>query len=214
MGTRTLAWLGSAVLVGALEFGGVPIPGGPLLVALAATESDPIRTLLMVAAATLGALTADAFWFAVGRRRGDALVQAYCRVTLGSRECAATTVRFFRRLGPRALVIGKFVPGLSAFGAPFAGMSGLSWSRFLGWDFFGSFLWAATWTAAGRVLGRPLVTQLTAHASSAQVAIVVLAAVPTAAILLGRLWRKHRYGPSTPRDLQADAPAIPTTVDA
>lgn len=202
-----------ALLAALLEFGGVPIPGSIILAGIGAALTGAALPLAIVAA-TFGAVAADTFWFGVGRRRGTALVRTYCKVTLGSRGCTERTARFFRRLGARALVVAKFVPGLSAFAAPFAGLSGTSWRRFWLtswrrfwlWDVAGAFAWSATWLAAGHVLGREALVRFEASASMAQHWAVAGLAVVVVGFVAMKILRRRRLGPAAPELLSSPAP--------
>jgi rhodanese-related sulfurtransferase len=55
----------------------------------------------------------------------------------------------FERRGSWALVIAKFVPGLSAMTAPLAGVSRMPWRRFALFDGLGALLWSCTYIATG-----------------------------------------------------------------
>lgn len=186
-----------ALIAALLEFGGVPIPGAIIMAGIGAALTGASLPLAIVAA-TLGALVADTFWFGVGRRRGHALVRTYCKVTLGSRGCAERTERFFRRLGPRALLVAKFVPGLSAFAAPFAGLSGTPWVRFWLWDAAGALAWSATWLLAGHSVGNQALATWNTSVSTIQVWLAAALAFAALGFVTMKLVRRRRLGPADP----------------
>lgn len=141
-----------------VEFSGLPVAASIVLLGVgAATMGSSHRLPLLIVSAATGAAIADTIWFYVGRLRGRKLVRAYCAVTLSSHDCTARTERFFGRLGPRALIVAKFVPGLAALAAPFSGLVGTPARIFWTWDAIGSLLWSATFLSVGRALGRSAV---------------------------------------------------------
>lgn len=137
-----------------LESIGLPLPSAVVLLyvgALASSSSMSVPLLLLLGAA--GALLADTAWFVVGRRRGRSLVSLYCTITLGSHSCTTRTERFFRRFGLRTLLVSNFVPGLSTFAAPMAGLSGASFSRFFLYDGLGTLFFTGTLLLVGQGVG-------------------------------------------------------------
>lgn len=144
----------TALLAVAAEYSGFPVPAGPALLVLSALAASlGLWPSALALIAVPAALIPETVWFLIGRRRGMGLIRLYCKVTLGSRSCTERTSLFFSRLGPKALLIAKFVPGLSSFATPMAGLSGIPLSRFWLWNGLGTLLWSGAWVAAGRVIG-------------------------------------------------------------
>ena len=61
-----------------------------------------------------------------------------CSFSLAPDTCVRKTETSFQRLGWKALVIAKFVPGLALFAAPVAGTLRMGFARFLVFDSIGS----------------------------------------------------------------------------
>jgi membrane protein DedA with SNARE-associated domain len=131
---------------------GAPIPSAPILLAMGAligtgkyswTEA---LTLSIVAC-----LIADGAWYGLGRKRGSPVLKWLCRISLEPDSCVSSTRYWFKRLGGWALVIAKFVPGLSTVAPPMAGLSRMPWWKFLGADGLGGFLWAGAFLLLGHV---------------------------------------------------------------
>jgi membrane protein DedA with SNARE-associated domain len=133
-----------------LEQVGLPIPALPTLIvagALVTRGEMGIGPLLLVAIA--GSVTADLFWFLLGRRKGYRILELVCRVSLSPDSCVRQTETLFERRGLLSLLFAKFIPGYSTVAPPLAGALGTRLGAFLVWDALGSFLWAGT----GVVLG-------------------------------------------------------------
>jgi rhodanese-related sulfurtransferase len=85
---------------------------------------------------------ADAFWFYLGRYRGNQVLGLLCRISLEPDSCVRRTQNVFTKYGLRGVLIAKFLPGMSTIAPPLAGMYGIRVSRFLLVDGVGSFLYA------------------------------------------------------------------------
>ena len=84
------------------------------------------------------ALTSDLIWFRLGRVRGHSILNLLCRMSLEPDSCVSNTKSLFGRLGARALMIAKFVPGLGATAAPLAGLTRMNPWKFLAADAAGA----------------------------------------------------------------------------
>jgi len=132
------------------EQAGLPIPAAPMLLAAGALAGTRRMALpAVVAAALVAALICDTLWYILGRSRGGAVLRLICRISLEPDSCVRRTRLSFERRGAWALVIAKFVPGLSAISAPLAGTSHMPWQRFALFDLAGTLLWCCTYVAAG-----------------------------------------------------------------
>lgn len=139
------------------EQAGLPIPSAPVLLAAGALAGTRRMNLpVVVAMALVAATICDTLWYILGRERGNAVLRLICRIALEPDSCVRRTQESFERRGPWALVIAKFVPGLSAMTAPLAGMSGMPWQRFVLFDGVGSLLWSCSYIATGFVFSSEL----------------------------------------------------------
>jgi len=131
---------------------GVPIPSIPVLLAMGALIG--LGTYSFGAAmglAVIAAVAADSAWYILGRQRGASVLKLLCRISLEPDSCVNTTRFVFERLGGWALVIAKFVPGLSTVAPPMAGLWRMPWWKFLSADAAGGVLWAGAFMAIGYV---------------------------------------------------------------
>lgn len=129
---------------------GLPVPAAPLLLAAGAMAGEGLlRFLPVIGMSLLACLISDLIWFFIGRSRGSAVLAVLCRFSLSPDSCVRRTVDLFFRHGSRALVIAKFMPGLSLIAPPLAGISRISVLRFLIFDTFGSLLWTGSFAGLG-----------------------------------------------------------------
>src|SRR5437879_4789940 len=139
------------------EEAGLPLPSAPVLLAGGALPGTRRMVLPVVVGLPLRAATiCDTLWYILGRQRGGAVLRLICRISLEPDSCVRRTQLSFERRGAWALVIAKFVPGLSAMTAPLAGISRMPWRRFAFFDALGALLWSCTYIATGFVFSTRL----------------------------------------------------------
>jgi membrane protein DedA with SNARE-associated domain len=116
---------GSLVVFGVVlaEQLGLPLPALPLLVAAGVLiGTGHLGLFPAVGAAFVATLLADWLWYVAGQRRGRPILTLLCRIALEPDTCVRRTENVFRTHGPHALVLAKFVPGLSTIAPPLAGV--------------------------------------------------------------------------------------------
>ena len=154
---------------------GLPIPAVPVLIAAGALVGTGQMVLgVAVGTAVFASLLGDQLWYELGRRRGRRVLNWLCRVSIEPTSCIQRTEDFFTRHGMRALVIAKFVPGLSTIAPPLAGIVGLRMPPYLLYNGVGTILWVGS----GMGLGYAFSDQLE------QVISVVAYLGPTLAMIL------------------------------
>ena len=132
------------------EQAGLPIPSGPLLMAIGALAGMRQMNLgLAVTIAALAALLSDCMWYEIGRVKGVRVLQLLCKISLEPDSCVRKTQVSFARSGPRVLLVSKFIPALSAMTAPLAGIIRMGWRRFLLFDLLGAMIWVGAYTMIG-----------------------------------------------------------------
>ena len=159
-----------------IEQMGLPIPAAPvLLVAGSLSVTGRFDLPLGFALVVLACLLGDSFWFQLGRRRGHRVLGLLCRVSLEPDSCVRRTQNMFTRYGLRAVLVAKFVPGLSTLAPPLAGMSGVKTGRFLLADGLGSFLYALAFLLPGYLFANQIQEITNALSSIGQGAFYLLA---------------------------------------
>ena len=111
---------------------------------------------LVIGAIAAVALPVDLIWHELGRRRGARLLSGLCRLSLEPDVCVRRTQGLFQRHGVRAVLVSKFLPGLTTVMPPLAGIFGVSRLRFALYDLAGVFLWAGFWAGLGYVFSETI----------------------------------------------------------
>jgi len=157
---------------------GLPLPAIPVLVAAGALAGRGHMSLWMVLGVTVSAaLIADLIWYELGRRQGRRVLDWLCRIALEPTSCVTRTETFFLAHGPQALMLAKFIPGLSTIAPPLAGIVGLRAALFILYDGLGAVLWAGSSVWIGYVFSDQLEQALTYSGQATPLAIGVLALV-------------------------------------
>ncbi len=175
-----------------LEQMGLPLPAVPLLVAAGALAAiGKFNAVLALGIAVLACLIADAVWFYLGRHRGHRILGLLCRISLEPDSCVRRTQNLYTRHGLKAIIVAKFVPGLSTVAPPLAGMSGVRFDRFLIADGFGSALYVGCFILLGYLFRNQIQKLTTALASMGGSALGV--AVGLVTLYIGfKYWQRQR----------------------
>ena len=129
---------------------GLPVPAMPtLIVAGALAATGQLSAPAIFGAAILACYIGDGLWFAGGRLYGHRVMKLLCRISLSPDSCVRQSEYHFGRWGKAALVVSKFVPGLSAVTPPLAGAMRMSWPSFIVLNGAGILLWSAIPIGAG-----------------------------------------------------------------
>ena len=136
-----------------LEQLGIPVPATPTLFVTGAIAAGGTTSALDVfAVAILACLLANVLWFGAGKRYGQRIVSTLCRVSLAPNSCIRQSENLFRRWGSGALILGKFVPGLSCVAPLVAGVMHLRFRSFLIVNTIGAAIWIGAAIGAGLLL--------------------------------------------------------------
>src|SRR3989442_14130885 len=136
---------------------GIPLPAVPALLAVGALAAQGrVNILLVIGAIALVALPVDLVWHELGRRRGARVLSGLCRLSLEPDVCVRRTENLFIRHGVRALLVAKFLPGLTTVMPPLAGGFGVARLPFALYDLAGIVLWAGLWAGIGYVFSETI----------------------------------------------------------
>ena len=172
---------------------GAPIPAIPLLMAMGALAgSGEFSFAMALAGSVAAAMAADLTWFHLGRRDGIRVLNRLCRISLEPDSCITRTQTTFDNLGPKALLVAKFVPGLSTMATPMAGLNGMSLGMFVLLDAAGSVFWAATALGLGYMF-RAQIEDLAADAERFGSASVVMAVLTVGAYFGWKFYQRRRF---------------------
>ncbi|WP_397448492.1 VTT domain-containing protein [Pseudomonas sp. NA-150] len=128
------------------EQAGLPIPAYPALVVAGALTFNDSGAMLggVWGLAVLACLLADSAWYWAGRRYGGWLMGTACKISLSPDSCVRKNKHLYLQVGPRLLLVGKFLPGAGALSTLLAGMMGTPYRRFIAYDLAGSAIWAGS----------------------------------------------------------------------
>src|SRR5262249_17439858 len=133
---------------------GAPVPTSPLLIGAGVlARAGHLAFPQIIALAVLASVLGHSVWFWAGRKRGGSVLRLICRISIEPDSCVRRTQAVFARHGGRALVTAPWIPGLAVVAPPLAGLSGMTWKRFLALDAFGALIWASTYAVLGYVFG-------------------------------------------------------------
>ncbi len=189
----------------AIDAIGIPFPGRIVLVLAGAFASTRFDLAAAITASALGSLVGDHVVYLAGRRGGDALLSLYCRLTLGSERCIENTLKYFRRFGATAIVLGRYSTSVRLFAAILSGTGQIAYHRFVLYDLAGSLAYATLWIVLGRVFSDEVELILEWLGRQRGLFLIVPAAV--VAIVGYRLWQRRRHGTARAGDL--GGPAAP-----
>lgn len=129
---------------------GVPLPAVPALLGVGALAAHGrVSVPLVLGAIVAVALTVDLGWYELGRRRGTGVLTRLCRLSLEPDSCVSKAKSVFSKHGARAMLVAKFIPGLTTVTPPLAGIFAVGRGRFAAYEVAGVLLWAGTWIGLG-----------------------------------------------------------------
>jgi membrane protein DedA with SNARE-associated domain/rhodanese-related sulfurtransferase len=136
---------------------GLPLPAIPVLLAAGALAgAGKMNFALAVLLSVAACLGGDVVWYQLGRHRGRQALNLLCRIALEPDSCVRRTEHFFTRHGIRALILAKFIPGLSTLAPALAGLFGIGQKRFLLYNGLGAVLWTLAFMLPGYVFSSQL----------------------------------------------------------
>lgn len=210
-----LTWGYWVVLVAVMvETMGVPFPGETALLAAAiyAGTGRPLNVVLVILAATVGAILGDNFGYTVGYRGGYPLVRRIVRA-LGIKETALKgSQAYFARHGDKTVFIGRFFAILRVTVAFLAGVNRMPWRRFFVWNALGGVTWATFYGLLGYILGRnlPLLNTVVNIIGTGGTIALVAALAAAVIVWIVRRRRAASRALDATQDADAENPDIPT----
>jgi membrane protein DedA with SNARE-associated domain len=175
-----------------LEDFGVPVPGETILILGAVyAGTGRLNIFLVGLIGFLAAVAGDNIGFAIGHFGGRRLVDRFGRYILLTPERVDKATGFFERHGGKIVVAARFIEGLRQANGIIAGMTGMHWAKFLGFNALGAALWVGVWTSIGYFSGSHIDTIYKA-ATRYSTYLAVAVAVLILAYIAFRLWKRRR----------------------
>jgi len=152
------------------------LPGDSILfIAGAVVAAADLNVHVLVVVLIVAAVLGDSVNYAVGHYIGPKAFQKPDSRWF-RQEYLRRTQAFYDRYGGVTIIIGRFVPIIRTFAPFLAGVAGMSYRRFLSYNFIGGCLWIASLVYAGYLFGNiPWVKE---NLSLIVVAIVVVSLIP------------------------------------
>jgi membrane protein DedA with SNARE-associated domain len=172
-----------------LESAGLWLPGETALITaavLATKHNLSIEAVIIVA--TAAAIIGDNIGYWIGRTAARPLLHRYARISRYAERVMPPAERFFHRHGGKAVFFARFFGGLRVTGAWMAGITQMSWSRFLFWNAAGGIVWAVGVGLLSYYAGKAVADAVARYGVYAAIAgaLAVLAA-----IVLVHAWRRR-----------------------
>jgi membrane protein DedA with SNARE-associated domain len=157
----TLRHYGYLAVGGALfiENMGIPLPGQLVLIAAAVYAGTGNLNIVAVGIVGLVATTAgSAMGYAIGVYGGRPLVERYGKYVLLTADRLDKAETFFNRRGWLVLLLGRFVDGVRQAMGILAGISDMTYRRFMLFTTCGAVIWVGFWTGLSDVAGNHITT--------------------------------------------------------
>jgi membrane protein DedA with SNARE-associated domain len=173
----------------AIESAGIPVPGETALVTAAFLASQGHYSIVaVIAVAAAGAIIGDNIGYWIGREGGRKLLERWGPVRRYADKALPPAERFFEKHGAKAVFFGRFIAFLRVTAAWLAGISRMTWWRFLLWNAAGGILWAVAISLLAYQFGKAAADAVSRYGLVAVAAIVVLALVGFFGM---RFWKKR-----------------------
>jgi membrane protein DedA with SNARE-associated domain len=137
-----------------LEDFGVPVPGEIMLIAAAVfAGAGQMNIAAVFLVAVLAAVIGDNVGFTVGHFGGRPLAERFGRYVFLTPQRLDRAENFFNAHGGKVVTVARFIDGLRQINGLLAGIAGMHWLKFLGYNALGAVLWVGTWCGLGYFAG-------------------------------------------------------------
>ena len=128
------------------------LPGDSLLVTAAILRDDlGLSVPLILLVGTVAAFLGDQVGFWLRHTFGRRLIKTDAKIL--KTEYLERAEAFFRKHGPLALVLGRFVPIVRTYVPVSTGTAAMPYKKFVVWNVLGAVAWIVTMTMVGVLLG-------------------------------------------------------------
>ncbi|TSD94481.1 DedA family protein [Skermania sp. ID1734] len=182
------------------------LPGDSLLFTgglLSAQPHPPVSIWVLLPAVAITAILGDQCAYWIGRAIGPALFQKE-DTRLFKKHYVTESHAFFEKYGPKTIILARFVPIVRTFTPVLAGVSKMTYPKFLGFDIVGGILWGGGVTLAGYFLGN--VAFIRNHVEAIFILIVLVSILP-GIFEIGKRTVASRRAPTDPEPVGSDSNA-------
>ena len=179
-----------------------PLPSEVIVpVAGLAVGAGQLSLILVVIAALAGTLVGNLPWFVLarmlGRERFAALVARFGKWAAVRSDDIEKAIDWFDRHGSKAVLFGRFAPGVRTLISVPAGLSSMSLPTFLLLSAIGSTVWIGLLLAAGMILHQNWHVIADVLGPIGKI-LLILVALGLAGWILWRRWQERRSGSNEP----------------
>lgn len=155
---------------------GIPLPGQLVLIAAAVYAGTGSLNIVAVGIVGLVAsLIGAALGYVVGDFGGRPLIERYGKYVLLTEERLLKAETFFNRRGWLVLLVGRFIDGIRQAMGVLAGISEMTFKRYMIFTSLGAVIWVGFWTALSDAAGNHITTIIKyAGYLAAAVAVILL----------------------------------------
>lgn len=139
---------------------GVLLPGETMLItaSIYSGTTHKLNIILVILAASLGAIVGDNLGYLIGRYGGYGLLSRYGKYLHVNVDILKIGRYMFMMHGGKIVFFGRFISFLRSWAAFFAGLDKMHWRRFLLFNASGGLVWACFYGILGYYLGREFET--------------------------------------------------------
>ncbi len=160
-----------------LENAGIPLPGETItLVGGFLAGNGELRYPLVLLCTVAGAILGDSAGYWLGRWGGLPVLEKIGKLFRMPTDEIAIAREKFRGSADRAVFFGRFIAILRIFAGPMAGLSGMSYSRFLFFNATGALVWGLVTTGVAYYAGT-LIPLETLVSGVVKISSIILSAV-------------------------------------
>lgn len=176
------------LLIG-IESVGVPLPGETALVASGVLASQSkLNIVVVIVVASAAAIIGDNGGYWIGRKGGRKLLERWPLVNKHAKKVLPRAERIFAKHGGKTVFFGRFIAVLRITAAWMAGISHMSWWRFLFFNAAGGILWATLVGLVAYYSGEAAASAIQTYGLYAAGAIAFV----IVAVLVGLRWWERR----------------------
>src|SRR5215471_10564194 len=129
---------------------GIPLLVTPFVLAAGALAgAGRMNLALIILITVVPCVIADGGWYWLGKKKGIAILNLMCRLSLERDSCVRRTQAFTARHSGLLLIYSKFIPGIGRLAPPMAGIAEMKLSRFWLWETAGAVIWTLVFALLG-----------------------------------------------------------------
>jgi membrane protein DedA with SNARE-associated domain len=171
---------------------GIPLPGQFVLIAASLyAATGGLNIYIVVIVGVLASITGASLGYTLGLYGGRPLAERFGRYVFLTPERLDKTEAFFARRGWLVVTLGRFVDGVRQACGIIAGISDMTFKRFVLFTSVGALLWVIAWSAVGYTAGDHITTISRYAGYTAAVLGVLVLAFIVHAVLRSRRRRRE-----------------------